>query len=447
MKIKVETPMYDSSTKIVTIKLKSEDEANATIKIGFQPLIPFANKVSSIVIDFFIISACAYGIDRFVERKSNSVDGWSRKFMVELPVSDVDKWFEAKHELESLLSFLTGDYWNVCFYKTKFEYPQQKLPKELVEDSFSQVNLFSGGLDSLIGAIDFLEAKPNEKLLLTSHYDQELSARTEQINLLQKLETKYKGQFVHINSIDVTLSDSTKNKETTFRSRSILFIGIALLAAQAKSIPVIVPENGSISLNYPLSPSRRSACSTRTTHPTFIANLHNLWNKVGITTNISNPYEFSTKGEMVTNCKNTDYLKEIVSISNSCGKRGHRVNWENKSATHCGICMPCTYRRAALLSTNDATTYGNTINKKYAGRKGIAPFLLTKQGQDIGACLEFLKTELTREDIKEELLVAGVTDLSKINRYVDVVIRTIEELKRYINSVGDCDTKRKAGLL
>jgi 7-cyano-7-deazaguanine synthase in queuosine biosynthesis len=446
MKIKVEIPIYDSVTKIVTIKLKADNEANASVKIGFKSLLPFANKVPSVVMDFFILSACAYGIDRFVERKSNSVDGWSRELSVEFPVSDTDKWLVAKKELDSLLSFLTGDYWDVCFYKAKFEYPQQELPKEL-KNSFSQVNLFSGGLDSLIGAIDFLEANHGKKLLLSSHYDPELSARPEQINLIQELEKKYKGQFVHINSVDVTLSDSTKNKETTFRSRSILFIGIALLVAQTQSIPIIVPENGSVSLNYPLSPSRRGACSTRTTHPTFIAKLRELWNKVGVTTNISNPYEFFTKGEMVSNCSNIDFFKNIVEISNSCGKRGHRINWENKSATHCGICMPCTYRRAALLSVNDKTIYGNTINKKYAGRKGITPFLLTKQGQDIGACLEFLKTKLTREDIKEELLVAGVTDLSKIDNYVDIVLKTKEELKSYIIKYGDDTTKKKAGLL
>ncbi|MDD4669987.1 MAG: hypothetical protein PHG78_03025 [Bacteroidales bacterium] len=446
MKIKVETPIYDSSTKSVTIKLKSENETTAIIKIGFQPLIPFASKVSSEVVDFFIISACAYGIDRFVERKSYSVDGWSRELTVELPVTDVDKWLGVEGELEALFSFLTGDYWHVCFYKTKFEYPQQKLPKEL-EDSFSQVNLFSGGLDSLIGAINFLEAKPDEKLLLTSHYDPELSARTEQIKLLEKLEMKYKGQFVHIDSIDVTLLESTEEKESTFRSRSILFIGIALLVAQTKSTPLIVPENGSVSLNYPLSSSRRSACSTRTTHPTFISILRKLWNKLGIMTDISNPYELFTKGEMVVNCENIDFLKEIVQISNSCGKRGHRVNWENKTASHCGICMPCTYRRAALLSIDDATTYGNSINKKLSGRKKFTPFLLTKQGQDISACFNFLNRDLNKEEIKEELLVAGITDLTKIDDYVEVVVRTRAELKKYVYMYGDDIIKKKAGLL
>jgi len=446
MKIKVETPIYDSSTKNVTVKLKSEYETTAIIKIGFQPLIPFANKVSSEVVDFFIISACVYGIDRFVDRKSYSVDGWSRELAIELPVVDVNKWIGVKNELDALLSFLTGDYWNVNFYKTTFEYPQQNLPIEL-EDSFSQVNLFSGGLDSLIGAIDFLEAKPDEKLLLTSHYDPELSARTEQMNLLEKLQMKYKGQFVHIDSIDVTLLESTEEKESTFRSRSILFIGIALLLAQTKSTPLIVPENGSVSLNYPLSPSRRSACSTRTTHPTFISILRKLWYKLGIMINISNPYELLTKGEMVLNCENKDFLKEIVQISNSCGKKGHRVNWENKTATHCGICMPCTYRRAALLTIDDATTYGNTINKKFSGRKKLTPFLLTKQGQDISACFDFLKKNLSKDEIKEELLVAGITDLIKIDDYVDVVVRTRVELTEYVYRYGNAVVKKKLGLL
>lgn len=446
MKIKVETPIYDSSTKNVTVKLKSEYETTAIIKIGFQPLIPFANKVSSEVVDFFIISACVYGIDRFVDRKSHSVDGWSRELAIELPVVDVNKWIGVKNELDALLSFLTGDYWHVTFYKTRFEYPQQNLPTEL-EDSFSQVNLFSGGLDSLIGAIDFLEAKPDEKLLLASHYDPELSARTEQMNLLEKLEMKYKGQFVHIDSIDVTLLESTEEKESTFRSRSILFIGIALLLAQTKSTPLIVPENGSVSLNYPLSPSRRSACSTRTTHPTFISILRKLWDKLGIMTNISNPYELLTKGEMVVNCENKDFLKEIVLISNSCGKKGHRVNWENKTATHCGICMPCTYRRAALLSVDDATTYGNSINKKFSGRKKFTSFLLTKQGQDISACFDFLNKNLTKDEIKEELLVAGITDLIKINDYVDVVVKTRAELKDYVFKYGNDISKKKSGLL
>ena len=78
--------------------------------------------------------------------------------------------------------------------------------------------------------------------------------------------------------------------------------------------------------------------------------------------------------------------------------------------------MPCIYRRASLLKIGDGTTYGDTINS-------LAPFL-SKKSQDVGACLDYLNNPITREEIKQELIVNGVKNLSKINQYVDVVWRT-----------------------
>jgi hypothetical protein len=54
---------------------------------------------------------------------------------------------------------------------------------------------------------------------------------------------------------------------------------------------------------------------------------------------------------------------------------------------------------------------------------------------------------LNREEIKEELLVAGITDLIKIDDYVEVVVRTRAELKEYVYMYGDDIIKKKAGLL
>lgn len=447
MKIKVNSPIYDTSNESVSIKLTSEFGAFAQIRIDFSNLLPFANKVSHEVVDFFILSACAYGIDRFVERKTNSVDGWSRELDVDLPVANISKWNVATVELESLFSFLTGDYWKIKFHKTQFVYPTISLDP-LYNATFSRVSLFSGGLDSLIGAIDFLESNPTGNIILTSHYDRQMGGpKRDQELLLDKLLAKYGSRIAHIPSVEVMLDDSTLRKETTFRSRSVLFIGMALLAAQAKNAPIIVPENGTVSLNFPLSPSRRSTCSTRTTHPTYMSKIRILWNKIGINTNISNPYEFFTKGEMVSQCKNQSFLQQIVPFSNSCGKRGHRVNWEERTATHCGICMPCTYRRASLLSLKDITTYGNTVNKKWVGRKMTTPFLLSHQGQDTKACLDFLNNPLSTQDIKQELLVGGINDLSKIDQYVNVVLRTREELIELISSIGNIEIKKRVGLI
>jgi 7-cyano-7-deazaguanine synthase in queuosine biosynthesis len=291
----------------------------------------------------------------------------------------------------------------------------------------------------LIGAIDTLANKSKAKVLFVSHYDPQMHGpKSDQERLIHKLEEKYSERFSHIPSVKVFLEQSNDSKETTLRSRSLLFIGIALLVAKAKGIDIFVPENGTVSLNYPLSPSRRSSCSTRTTHPTLISFIRDLWKHLDIYSSITNPYEFDTKGEMVNNCKNQSLLKEIVGLSNSCGKMGHRAHWDKKDATHCGTCMPCIYRRASLSGVNDSTEYGSSLNSLY-------PFE-TKKGQDAGACLEFLRKSFTEQDIKQELLVNGLREISNITKYINVVERTRAELKHWIRKVGNKQVKKKAGI-
>jgi len=335
--------IYDIPSGEGNINIVDASGGNSTLNIAFETLLPFANHVSKEVFDFFTISVSVYGIDRFVERKHNSVDGWSRKLKVSFPVHNPSKWNACKEEVNKLLSFLTGDYWNVEFRKDVFELPKANLDEKYAVP-FEQVNLLSGGLDSLIGALDFLKQNPQKKVLFVSHYDPQMrGVLKDQGKIIPRLEQEYPNQFAYVPSIRVMLhKDSKVTREKTFRSRSILFVGLALMAAEAtKTKYIIIPENGTVSLNFPLSTSRRSSCSTRTTHPFVLENLMSIWNKLSITTDISNPYEFKTKGEMVICClKNNPLLLDLIESSNSCGKRGHVKDWGNRNATHCGVCMP-----------------------------------------------------------------------------------------------------------
>ena len=106
----------------------------------------------------------------------------------------------------------------------------------------------------------------------------------------------------------------------------------------------------------------------------------------------------------------------------------------------------CVYRQASLLNIDDKTTYGNDINKSSVGKVHHKDFLKSKQGQDLNACLSFLKTELSKEDIRQELMINGIRNLSNLDNYADLVVRTREELKRWINKVGNDKRKRQAGL-
>jgi hypothetical protein len=71
--------------------------------------------------------------------------------------------------IERTLRFLTGDVWRLAFR------PRQEESQTLVEGGaplplvpYTSVCLFSGGLDSFVGAIDLLDAGKNP--LFVSHY-------------------------------------------------------------------------------------------------------------------------------------------------------------------------------------------------------------------------------------------------------------------------------------
>ena len=137
--------------------------------------------------------------------------------------------------------------------------------------------------------------------------------------------------------------------ELTLRSRSLLYLALGLVTAAAfgDGTPVVVPENGWVSLNPPLTLNRLGAYSTRTTHPHFLAQLSSLWQQAGLEQPLSNPYQNLTKGEMVAQCRNPDLLKKLFPQSVSCS-RPVVSRWQRRPAGSCGYCYPCLMRRAAL---------------------------------------------------------------------------------------------------
>ena len=62
------------------------------------------------------------------------------------------------------------------------------------------------------------------------------------------------------------------------RSRSLMFFSHAIAIASCfnKRIVLVIPENGYISLNIPLTYSRTGTSSTRTTHPHYLMLLQKL---------------------------------------------------------------------------------------------------------------------------------------------------------------------------
>lgn len=229
--------------------------------------------------------------------------------------------------------------------------------------------------------------------------------------------------------------------ETTLRSRSLLFIALGYYVATklGPNVPVIIPENGPIALNYPLNPSRRGSCSTRTTHPYFLSSLHSILETLGFERRLINPYEFSTKGEMVANCKNKGVLRDGALETVSCAKSGHVVHWDNRTARACGRCIPCLFRRAALhIGGLDIEPYG--IDVCSAGRKAKG------RDDDLLALVSFLRRDLTAAEVSRTLTCNGSLPANRLVRYVDVVRRMRVEIRRWIETKAQHHLKRAAGI-
>lgn len=214
----------------------------------------------------------------------------------------------------------------------------------------SSVCLFSGGLDSFIGAIDLLGA--DERPLLVSHYWDGVTSQ-HQGQCFAALETRFPdAELTQLRARVGFPKDLVVDSqaEDTLRARSFMFFALAALAASAlgDQTTIHVPENGFISLNVPIDPLRLGANSTRTTHPYYMARFNELLDALDISARLVNRYRHMTKGQMAVACVDRDWLAAQAHITMSCSSPT-KARWVHREPTHCGYCVPCIIRRAALL--------------------------------------------------------------------------------------------------
>lgn len=304
---------------------------------------------SAIVIDLLHLAFSVYSADLQIERKLFQ-DDWTRNLVLHLPVSDPGLWDKQLPVLSRMLAFLTGDVWDIrprqleAFEPLKPE--RQKPPT--VQRPVQRVSLLSGGLDSLVGAIDLLEE--GETLALVGHHGAGM-ANVFQQRVLSSLRLVY-GDRAEEFMFYVQPPKHGENGESSMRSRSLLFVslGIAVASALGGKQPLAVAENGLISLNVPLTNSRLGSLSTRTTHPHFLALFRDLLAGLGIDTEIETHYRFQTKGEMLSNSKNRTVLAAAAKLSMSCS-HPEAGRYQGKTpGNHCGYCVPCIIRRAAMAA-------------------------------------------------------------------------------------------------
>ena len=105
--------------------------------------------------DCLVAAMVAYAADARVLR-SSSFDGWTRDLHLHLAVRDPDQWTSVADSFVCLLAFLTGDHWELTLRRAPEGYGELSRADEAVypEGADGRVFLFSGGLDSFVGALD-----------------------------------------------------------------------------------------------------------------------------------------------------------------------------------------------------------------------------------------------------------------------------------------------------
>lgn len=309
----------------------------------------FANSA----LDLFYIGLMVFYADRMVKREKQP-DGWTRSFEIFMPVLEHTKWCSLKETLQNALNFLTGDHWIFNFRErfciTEFEdaykkgkWHFRKSTRSIDADEFC---MLSGGLDSYIGAINLL--KENRKVVFVGNYNGGKGVSVYQNKVIDELVSHFnvsRKMFYQFYAAPIC------GVEESTRSRSLLFFSHAILLASGmgKPIRICIPENGVISLNIPLTIHRAGSLSTRTTHPYYIGLLQDIINGLGLSITLYNPFQFKTKGEMMLECKDFEFLKRTYPLTMSCS-HPDLGRWRKESgSSHCGVCLPCTIRRAAIL--------------------------------------------------------------------------------------------------
>jgi len=293
--------------------------------------------------DFLSIALAVFAADRFVLR-TDAEDGWTRVISLEIAVQDPANWTPLGQRLAGALRFLTGDIWSISFAGGGDEPPNFQ-PRLSDRDT---VCLFSGGLDSLLGALKLLEGN-KLPLLVSQGSPKEITPQKYLSKMIGLEDHRFEGRA----------SEHWRPPyEGSTRGRSIIFFAYGALAASAmKTTEVIVPENGLIAINPPLTPRRLGSLSTRTTHPYFLSELGAIAQGAGLNVRFTNIFEGESKGEMLAACTHPK-IASLASNSYSCGK-GKRKNGQ------CGRCIPCLIRRASFdaAGISDSSRYFEDITK------------------------------------------------------------------------------------
>ena len=354
--------------KIYNLSYYDNEIIEPNVKIGLAHFIHDITSLPTNIIDLLEIAAYVYAADRLIfrgETDSLNNESWGRSFSFHIPVRDYDFWNNdnIKKALSSALLFMMGDRnFDFKFEKYKSDPILSMRQPYLFTDEYvtleesenTDIILFSGGLDSLAGVIEYLNKNPLKCVCLVTHNANNSTIRTSR-KLVEYLQNKYGKNRIKHYQFTCHLMNLTKSREETQRSRMFLFSAIAFSISHCyKKNNFIVYENGITSMNILKQADVFNARASRTTHPKTVGLLKVFYSFLNKNIIIETPLFWKTKTDIIKVFIN--YKEEnIITSSVSCSKTREKP----VSYSHCGCCSQCIERRIAIYSENLDDVFDN----------------------------------------------------------------------------------------
>lgn len=302
----------------------------------------------SIEEDLLNVASGIYASDLAIKR--NERENYLRTISLTIEVVNIHAFQRVKSLIEASLLILSRDNWEINFIEKKGK-PSSGFIWQKKEGA---VLLFSGGLDSMSAASDFINKNKNLVLLSHNTHANKVVDKSQR-NVLSVLETHYNKKIRHVHIKVYGRKNTTFHfpdpieRENTQRTRSFLFLALATLTTKRAGFNKVLfmAENGQFAIHLPLNSARVGPFSTHTADPEFVSNAQEIFKTLLSNPDfeISNPFLFKTKAEVVSLLPKQLHSK--LSSSASCWMISH-VPGEK----HCGFCIPCISRRIALEYNN-----------------------------------------------------------------------------------------------
>jgi 7-cyano-7-deazaguanine synthase in queuosine biosynthesis len=278
------------------------------------------------------------------------------------------------------------------------------------EQDFEEVILFSGGLDSLGGAVREILQGHNKVVLVSHRPTSKILAR--QRELVARLNERISFSGYRPLHVAVEVNKGKRlGRDFNQRTRSFLFASVAAVVAQVFGRKRIrFYENGPISLNLPVSPQVLGGRASRTTHPRVLKGFERILKSLfSEEFQVQNPFLWSTKAELLSQIKGAG-CGTLCALTSSCAH-----TWtQTASGPHCGRCSQCVDRRLAALSaglTDDEDPPGYYRSNVLLGSIDGAELILSER---------YIGSLLQAEDIPNAAaFITRFPEVARTLRYLD----------------------------